>query len=252
MDAANNDYKRWSEYNEELLRRMFSSAEYATSYSSVYGGSMVVVWGGRQFHEDVQEFRESVDAKINNIRSLAERLDLIAEAPSAVDADAVPQTRRVVHSGGKKVFVVHGRDEEAKQVVARFLERCDLEPVILHEQADQGRTIIEKFEDESDVGFAVILLTPDDVGGLAAADGQPVGGSLQFRARQNVVLELGYFIGRLGRSRVCALKRGDLDLPSDISGVIYTPYTADEAWKMKLARELKAAGYNVDLNSALG
>jgi predicted nucleotide-binding protein len=95
----------------------------------------------------------------------------------------------------RKIFIVHGHDNEAKVEVARFLERVGFEAIILHEQANRGRTIIEKVEMHSDVGFAVVLLTPDDEGGKR-------GNSTRPRARQNVVLELGYFIGRLGRDRV--------------------------------------------------
>jgi len=144
----------------------------------------------------------------------------------------------------RKVFVVHGQDTGAREAVARFLERTGFEPIVLHEQPNQGRTIIEKFEEHSAVGFAVVLLTPDDLGGIA-------GGAMQPRARQNVILELGYFIGRLGRDKVCALKSGDLELPSDIFGVVWTPLDAGGGWKVSLARELQAAGFEVDWNKAM-
>jgi predicted nucleotide-binding protein len=144
----------------------------------------------------------------------------------------------------RKVFIVHGHDEGARESVARFLEQLDFDPIILHEQANQGRTIIEKIEAHGDVGFAVILLTPDDVGNVK--DGEP-----QPRARQNVLLELGYFVGRLGRSRVCALKRGDIEVPSDFGGVVYEPFDAGGAWKQALSRELQAAGFDIDWNVAM-
>ncbi|MFM0005749.1 nucleotide-binding protein [Paraburkholderia dipogonis] len=150
---------------------------------------------------------------------------------------------KLVMPMSSKVFIVHGHDDGARQTVARFLEKLGFEPVILQEQANRGRTIIEKFEEHSDVGFAVVLLTPDD-------EGRAKGGGLQPRARQNVVLELGYFIGRLGRHRVCALKSGDLELPSDYQGVLWETMDAGGGWKLSLARELKAAGHEVDLNKA--
>lgn len=251
LDELRAEYRRWTEYNAEMLRRIFSSTEYQLEYDRAgFIGAMVIGYG-QPFSEKVSDFREGVVLKINKLRSLAERLDLIDVSPTAVEARAVPSlgftTSRAISD---RVFLVHGRDDEAKAVVARFLEHCGLSPIILHEQVDQGRTIIEKFEQEANVGFAVVLLTPDDVGGLAAPAGA-LAGALTPRARQNVVLELGYFLGRLGRSRVCALRRGELELPSDISGVVYTPYGADDGWKLKLARELKAAGYDVDLNDAL-
>jgi hypothetical protein len=117
----------------------------------------------------------------------------------------------------RKVFIVHGRDEAPREAVARFLEKLGFEAIILHEQANKGRTVIEKVEAHGDVGFAVVLLTPDDEGCTKGEEPGP-------RARQNVILELGYFIGRLGRERVCALKRGEVEIPSDFGGVVYEPF----------------------------
>lgn len=146
----------------------------------------------------------------------------------------------------RRVFVVHGHDNEAKETTARFLEKLGLEATILHEQPNAGRTIIEKFEVYSgDVAFAVILLTGDDVGSAAGAP------SLQKRARQNVILELGYFIGRLGRPRVCALHRGDIELPSDYQGVLYIQFDASGAWKTKLAQELVQAKVVIKVDALL-
>lgn len=143
-----------------------------------------------------------------------------------------------------KVFIVHGHDAEVRESVARFLERIGLQAIILHEQANQGRTVIEKVEANGDVGFAVVLLTPDDIGCAKGGEPEP-------RARQNVLLELGYFIGRLGRSRVCALKRGELEIPSDFAGIVWESMDSGSGWKLSLARELKAAGHQVDLNKAV-
>ena len=115
----------------------------------------------------------------------------------------------------RKIFVVHGHDNEMREAIARFLERLDFEAIILHEQASSGDTVIEKVEHNTDVSYAVVLLSPDDVG--AARDAKD---ELQPRARQNVVLELGYFIGKLGRSHVCPIKRGAVEIPSDLDGVV--------------------------------
>lgn len=143
-----------------------------------------------------------------------------------------------------KVFVVHGHDDGARESVARFLEKIGLEAVILHEQANQGRTVIEKVVAHGDVGFAVVLLTPDDEG--CAKGGLPTP-----RPRQNVLLELGYFIGHLGRDRVCALKRGALEIPSDFAGVVWEAMDDHGGWKQGLARELQAAGYTLDWNKVM-
>ncbi len=138
---------------------------------------------------------------------------------------------------------MHGHDESALQGVARFLERLHLDVIVLKEQPNQGRTIVEKFEElASEVGFAVVLLTPDDVGGVATGKAQDE------RARQNVIFELGYFSGKLGRGRVCLLRKGDVDMPSDLLGVVYTPLDSAEGWKGALARELKAAKIEFDAN----
>ncbi len=144
----------------------------------------------------------------------------------------------------KKVFVVHGHDEGAREAVARYLEKLGFEAIILHERASQGKTIIEKIEAQSDVGFAVVLLTPDDFGGRKGE--QP-----KDRARQNVLLELGYFVGKLGRSRVCALKRGDIEVPSDFGGVAYVSYDEAGGWKRELGGELEAAGFDIDWNQVM-
>ncbi len=156
----------------------------------------------------------------------------------------VPGTQEVPEQRvSNQVFVVHGRDGGTRDIVARFLESLELEAVILQEQPNEGRTIIQKFEDHSGVGFAVVLCTPDDVGGLYSEQDK-----LRPRPRQNVILELGFFWGKLGRKKVCALLEGDMDMPSDFGGVLYIPLDVSEGWKLTLARELRAAGMSIDLN----
>lgn len=144
----------------------------------------------------------------------------------------------------KKVFIVHGRDDALKNSVARLLTQLNLEPVILHEQPNKGRTIIEKFIAHSDVGFAVVLLTPDDKGGIASSSPD----TFQARARQNVIMELGFFLGRLGRDRVAAIYDSGVEMPSDYSGVLFLPYDDTGLWKFSLAKEIKSAGISLDLN----
>lgn len=145
-----------------------------------------------------------------------------------------------------RIFLVHGHDERVVQETARLLERLGQEVVILRDQPNAGKTIIEKFEEYSDVGFAVVLLTGDDRGGTAATafdDQTP-------RARQNVIFEMGYFIGRLGRGRVCVLYQQGVEIPSDYSGVLYHEIDAGSAWRIHLANELRAANFQIDLNKA--
>jgi predicted nucleotide-binding protein len=185
-------------------------------------------------HFQFQKAASVVEAAFEDIKQRYRRA-VAASAPAPKEAP-----------GGDKVFIVHGHDDLAKQEVARMLEKLELRPIILHEQPNGGRTIIEKFEANTDVGFAVVLLTPDDVGAS-----QKDSGDQRPRARQNVVLELGYFVGKLGRGRVCGLRRGDVELPSDIHGVVYVELDAAGAWKMKLVQELKSAGFKVDLNKLI-
>jgi len=198
-------------------------------------------------HTPLSDYRNGIANNIRRskallaeaIRTLEEDLEETAGAqPSKDDEKASPQKAHY-----KQVFVVHGRDEGAREMVARFLEQIDLHPVILHERPNKGRTIIAKLREEADdVGFAVVLLTPDDHGGIA-------GKETSLRARQNVVFELGFFIGALGPDRVAAMTRGEVEKPSDFDGVVYIPLQAD--WKMQLVRELIAAGYHVDWNKVM-
>lgn len=140
----------------------------------------------------------------------------------------------------RKVFIVHGRDNEAKQEVARFLSELGLEPIILHEQASSGMTIIEKIERyTNDADFALVLYTPCDHG---SGTHEPKVAA-RSRARQNVVFEHGYLMAKLGRENVCALVKGDIETPNDISGVVYVPLDGFGGWKNEVTKELKACGY---------
>jgi predicted nucleotide-binding protein len=145
------------------------------------------------------------------------------------------------------IFIVHGHDEEMKQTVARFLEHIGLNPIILQEQPNEGQTIIEKLEKNIDnCNYGIVLYSPCDRGGINEEKAE-----LKPRARQNVVFEHGYLIGKLGRKRVCCLLKGNIEKPEfekpgDNDGIIYISYTNN--WKLMLANELKAAKYDIDLN----
>ena len=145
-----------------------------------------------------------------------------------------------------RVFIVHGHDESAQNKAARFVEKLGFEAIILHEKASSGRTIIEKIEHYSDVEFAIVLYTPDDVGNVKSEPD-----NLNVRARQNVVFEHGYLIGRLGRQNVSALVDGKLELPNDISGVVYISLDEGSAWQLQLAKEMKQSGYKIDMNKLI-
>ncbi|MFI7428491.1 TIR domain-containing protein [Micromonospora sp. NPDC049836] len=192
--------------------------------------------------------RSSWSSGVNQLRNLlntmAEEVQLFGTDEGSDTTETQPQ----VEAKAATVFLVHGHDDRVKAEVARFLEQLGLEVVILHERVNAGRTIIEKFEHESSgVEFAVVLLTADDVGSTKAKPDE-----LLPRARQNVVFELGYFIGTLGRSKVAALIDSSVETPSDYSGVVYIPLDAGDSWKLQLAREVKSSGIDIDLNKALG
>jgi predicted nucleotide-binding protein len=198
--------------------------------------------GAEQARDFISLTDDNVFDTVGSQRGYLEGLIVLAEGEGPMEGS------HSTKSDSRKVFVVHGHDEAAKEGVARFIEKVGLQPIILHEQANAGRTIIEKFEVyPGDVAFAVVLLTPDDVGSAAGevSNTRP-------RARQNVIMELGYFVGRLGRTRVCALHKGNVELPSDYQGVVYVEMDSAGAWKSKHAQELVQSKISIDLTGLLG
>jgi hypothetical protein len=224
-------------------------------------GNRICVFG--QGNREVDMFRESLsitgscgsailDTAIAELRLLVGRLrsrvsTLSGDEVSRFLSGGFSRQRNPLPTSSSSVFIVHGHDGEAREAVARFVAKVGFDPVILHEQASAGQTIIEKLEAHNEVSFAIVLFTPDDLG----ATGTTTPPTLKPRARQNVVLELGSFIGTLGRNRVCVLYRPDVELPSDMLGVVYVPYDSSGSWRLGLARELKAAGLKIDTDRLL-
>ena len=176
---------------------------------------------------------------LNLLNTMIEEIELF---DNSIKGAGVPKKDDKVSN---EIFVVHGHNEEMKQNVARVLENLDLIPVILHEKPNEGKTIIEKIIHNSSVSFAVVLLSPDDMGYVK---NQPM--DVKPRARQNVIFELGFFIGKLGRKHVCVLyqKETNFEKHSDFDGVVLTPYDTSDTWKNELIRELKNCGYDIDAN----
>jgi Predicted nucleotide-binding protein containing TIR-like domain len=206
--ALRDKYYTWTDYNEQLLRSRFSTGKLADEYRGI-----IIGFGGEgSERQKLNELKSDINRKMRTLGSIRQRLSLFksAEISTARDGSATPRI-------GDTIFIVHGHDGDTKLQVAEFVERVTGErPVILHEQADSGRTIIEKFEEHaSEAGFAIILLTADDEGKAKGAT------RLNPRARQNVVLEFGYFMAKLGRGRVVALHEAGVELPSDVIGVLY-------------------------------
>ncbi|UJX42961.1 nucleotide-binding protein [Desulfovibrio sp. JY] len=152
-----------------------------------------------------------------------------------------------VHIPNKKVFIVYGHDTDAREQLELLLRRLQLEPVVLQNLPAAGETVIEKLESNSDVHYACVLLTPDDQGHAISKPDE-----IRHRARQNVVLELGMFLASLGRKRVAILHKGDIELPSDISGLLYIRFSnrIDEI-KERIAAELQEAGFTINIKDLL-
>jgi predicted nucleotide-binding protein len=193
---------------------------------------------------ELEQLKNVIDIIIDDIE-LGEKKEDIVTNPIKKQNEVLNIASQI-RTLNNKIFIVHGHNESMKQSVARVIEKLELDPIILHEQSNQGNTVIEKFMTHSNVGFAIVLLSADDVG-YSIKDGEK---KAKKRARQNVILELGFFIGKLGRNRVIALveNMNDFELPSDINGVVYVPYDSNESWKFGIARELMANGYNLDAN----
>jgi len=160
--------------------------------------------------------------------------------------DIINANPELENSSPKKVnnmtaFIIHGHDNELKVEVQLLLNNAGVNCVILHEQPDKGRSIIEKLIGETEIaGYAIALLTPDDLTNAGIN-----------RARQNVILEIGYFLGKLGKERIRMIVKGEVEIPSDLQGILYEKHDMKGAWKIKLLKELQAVGIYVDIQSAI-
>jgi len=232
----------WGNTGRELLIKCFGSdSSNVLEYVSAGTNS----WP----EQDSSEAWDTLHAKTLNykLKIIESCIDQLQIEVETAKAQSVPSRRSELELGAG-IFLAHGQNDGERERVARFLERLELKVTILQEQADRNRTVIQKFLDHSsDVGFAVVLLTADDRGGPKSSKYE----EQKFRARQNVWLELGFFLGRLGQSRVCALYEEGVEIPSDYSGVLFTLLDKHGAWQLKLAKEIKAAGIILDLNRAV-
>lgn len=236
LKQAQSNFYTWTEYNEELLSRMFDNLSIRDGYRKSF---LIASAHEEPLFKQVEEFRDDIDYYLRNLESIRERLEIIDVSPRLQQQLHSPSQQRTPTN---KVFLVHGHDDGMRETVARYLEKLGLYPIILSEQPNEGKTIIEKFESSAeDVGYAVVLLSPDDIGYPKDRpdDKKP-------RARQNVILELGFFVAKLGRGGVCALHKGDVEIPSDYHGVLYLKM--DNYWQISLAKEIKQVIKDIDLN----
>lgn len=244
FEAARSDYYSWNEYNTELLKRRFTTAEIAEEYSEYLG----IAYSYDSLPEKIADFREDVADRLRRLTSIRDRLELIDESEAVRRQETPPdEVRAAKGRTPESIFVVHGHDGEAKLAVQGFLRQITEVPaVILHDEPNLGRTLMEKFEQVGSAsGFAVAILTADDEGRAKGTE------ELRTRGRQNVVFEFGFFVGYLGRSHTVVLYEEGVELPSDLDGLVYIPYDSAGSWKIKLAQELKAANVAIDLNKAL-
>jgi predicted nucleotide-binding protein len=192
-------------------------------------------------------FRDSVQWRaIDTATDVTDKF--INKAPGSSKNKIIPtETKPLSIDDSNKVFVVHGHDTELKNDVEIFLRSINLEPIVLHRQIDEGLTVIEKFEKHSKVKYAIILLTPDDIGfPIIEANKKEKERKIEYRARQNVIFEFGFFIGKLNRKNVCCIYKEGVTVPSDLNGFIYKEVKKTvEEHGMFLMRQLKSAGLTV-------
>lgn len=212
-----------SELNTEAIRK-FKQDVLDRKQESLFRYSREIVSRDEQYTKDITD-------------------EILEEAQNSLNTAISELKKEIPIYSNHKVFIVHGRDTLLRTQVENVLRALGLEPIILQEQANIGKTIIEKIEECTDVGFGIVLYTPCDEGRLKSEDGE-----LKPRARQNVVLEHGYLMAKLGRERVCCLVSKNVEFPSDIQGIGYIPANDIDQWKYKIAKELKAAGFDIDMN----
>jgi predicted nucleotide-binding protein len=237
-DARNGspeDFELWQQRTEVVLRNVLGDA------NPLYANFERIPYALRMYSVNTPNSRHE-EARTNGVRRA---ISVLQAAILEVEmSGGAPEPSPGSVAAGSAVFIVHGHDEARMHEVARLVQALTgNEPVILHERANEGRTIIEKFEDHAAMtGYAVVLGTADDVG-RSVDEGND---QLRARPRQNVVFELGFFFGALGRSKVALLHEESVERPSDTDGIVRIPLDPAGGWKMLLARELDAAGIGVD------
>jgi predicted nucleotide-binding protein len=241
-DLQESDIDAWRTIARDYLVRTFGS-ESPNVNAALHASGDGALFGGMGDEEYREYLRGGLDNKVKILESCIEQLQTDIELQSPQSGGTRNPQAVAIAGSTSKVFIVHGHEHGIKESVARFLERLNLEPIVLHERPNAGRTIIEKFSDYAEVQFAVVLLTGDDEAKTRGATTDLVP-----RARQNVILELGYFLGKLGRARVCALYQHGVEIPTDYQGVLFIPLDDGDQWKFGLVRELRAAGFAVDAN----
>ena len=246
LEEVEADFNNWSKHNEMILSLLFDDVLIVDGYAKLYydvtprpsyDSQSLIHELPRLQHEIrqsyVRQYRRKLTTQIKYLQRIGDQLEFLGESSKFT----------LPNLFGDDVFVVHGHDEVTRHQVTSFIESLDLKAVVLDEQPNRGSTLLEKFEQYAgNAGFAIVLLTPDDIGTSRYEVGH------RLRARQNVIFELGYFMGKLGRERVCPLLKGEIEMPSDVDSIFYVRMDSNDDWKLKLAQEMKHVGLPVDMN----
>lgn len=228
----------WENTTKDYLIKTFGSK--SQNVNAVINASSSV---GLYMGMSDEKFEEHVTSKTENqikmLQSCIEQLE--TEIELFKGKEKIDEKIKMEKVSSSKIFIVHGRDNEMKREVQILTDRAELDGIVLHELPDRGRTIIDKLIQESEEAcYVIALLSPDD---------EIVNGSS--RARQNVILEIGYFLGKLGKERVRLLKRGDVEIPSDLHGILFENYDSEGNWRMKILKEMKAVGIKINIEKVL-
>ena len=251
VESSKNDfiaeYSKWNGRNETIYRTSFvnSNSIYLSEYMSK--SSLALLFYAP---DEIKVYKDAIFNSIKHMEGDIERVDLIGcTVQVSVEIEAKNDASDIDISSND-IFIVHGHDDLMKQTVACVVLKLGLNPIILHEQSNGGKTIIEKIEKNAEsCNFAIVLLSDDDLGEAASAltsvKEEEIKSHLKKRARQNVIFEMGFFVGKISRSKTFLLYREGVERPSDISGVVYTSFDDAGKWKIDLVKELKNAGYSV-------
>lgn len=231
--------RKWVLYVKEFLKQSFDQPDNEYFHDFSLSGIPVIVTSGGDY---VKEERDELKLKVEYLESLKEILQIIpSENNKEGTLSAGLQT-----TNSKKVFIVHGHNHALRNEVELLVKQLEFEPIVLFKEPNLGDTVIEKLLHKTDdTSFAIVLYTKCDEGKAVEED------HLKPRARQNVVFEHGLMCGLLGRKRVVALVEDGVEIPSDLSGIIYIRIDEAKRWEFDVAREMKAAGLDVDLNKLL-
>ncbi|MFT4164016.1 MAG: nucleotide-binding protein [Microlunatus sp.] len=236
--GAPDDFTDWRNRTDVVVRTVMGAQSLTYKRFQRVRYSPQVMYEG----QDTSSYRpRGVRSVISLLDAAKLELELGQEVEDVVE---IQHSEPTDDATGSRVFIVHGHDDSKKHESARFLRALTgHEPVILHEQPNRGQVLIEKFEQSAaGTGYAVVLLTGDDIGRAKAAPSD----AETPRGRQNVVFEMGFFLGAFGRQRVAVLQEPGVEQPSDVQGLVYIQLDRDGAWEARLATEIEAAGIPVD------